>query len=201
MTKSLYALLLAISVLLLSETALAQESLSLQQQAVVYFIMPVPVKVALTEAALYGVHVVELRHSNHVLDQDIQGGYFPNPALSPEENAKRYKLVYTRSLKNLLNEAEEAYAQETDAQMKIAWQRHILVLDSALAQLNKDEGLRVVSMVVQSKLKAINELTIRSSKVERVETFLIIGITKLQVRASFCGRIRIHGFQSEVALS
>lgn len=73
-----------ILVLLVSRATGAQEApVSLRQQAVVYFVKPVGIETILAEATTYGVEVVELRHSNHVLGQDIQGGYFPNPKIPP----------------------------------------------------------------------------------------------------------------------
>lgn len=69
---------------------------------------------------------------------------------------------------HLLDNAKEAYIYETDTQIKVAWQRHILVLESALA-LWRGEGLRVVSMVVQGEPKAINELASGIDGIVRIE--------------------------------
>ncbi len=52
---------------------------SLSQQAVVYFAEPIAVEIALEEAAHYGLRVLMLQHSIPIMEQDIQGGYFPEP--------------------------------------------------------------------------------------------------------------------------
>jgi len=107
------------------------EAASPPQQAVVYFGEPIAVEIALKEAAHYGLRVLMLQHSIPIMEQEIQGGYYPEPTISPEEHAKRYEHILTESMSLLVEDAKELLAYEGDKLLQDALQRHIATLELA----------------------------------------------------------------------
>lgn len=165
-------LLLSISVMLLLVVSIIDvptKAASPSQQALVHFIEPITVEKALEEATHYGLQVLMLQHSILVMEQDIQGGYFPEPTMSAKEHAQRYKQILTESLSLLIliDDAKETLAYE-DKQMQDAWQRHITALELAQAHLEQ-HGLGIVSMVIQGEADSIDKLAIDSSLLKGVE--------------------------------
>jgi hypothetical protein len=144
------------------------EAASPPQQAVVYFAEPIAVEIALKEAAHYGLRVLMLQHSIPIMEQEIQGGYYPEPTISPEEHAKRYEHILTESMSLLVEDAKELLAYEGDKLLQDALQRHIAALE--LAQVHLQEyGLRIVSMVIQGEADSIGEFATDSSLDKEVE--------------------------------
>jgi hypothetical protein len=102
------------------------------------------------------------------MEQEIQGGYYPEPTISPEEHAKRYEHILTESMSLLVEDAKELLAYEGDKLLQDALQRHIATLE--LAQVHLQEyGLRIVSMVIQGEADSIGEFATDSSLDKEVE--------------------------------
>lgn len=138
------------------------------QQACVYFTNPITIETAMGEAASYELRVIELRHLLHVMDQNVQGGYFPEATLSVTENAQQYEQIVGESIESLAQQAEDAVASATDTQSQKAWQHQILILGAIQAELH-EPGLKVTSMTIEGKMNSIRELADRSLLVSSVE--------------------------------
>lgn len=163
--------LLSIGVMLLlvvSIIGVPSKAAGSSQQALVYLIEPITVEKAIEEATYYGLQVLMLQHSILIMEQDIQGGYFPEPSVSAREHAQRYEQILSESLSHLLDDAKEALAYEEDKQAQNAWQRHITALESARSHL-KEHGLKIVSIVIQGEADSIEKFTTDSSLVKGVE--------------------------------
>ncbi len=118
------------------------------QQAHVYFVRPVQAEKALAEAASYQSQVVELRYSIHAIDQDVQGGYFLQPDLSPQENVRQYEQTCGESIASVVQQVEDAIATTTAAQAQSPWQHQLAILTRVQAQL-RESGVKVTSMIVE----------------------------------------------------